>query len=54
VIWVLGPVALGLGVAALRASARGKGHGLGRGWFAVVVGVLAIAATVAVLATGSF
>jgi hypothetical protein len=39
-IWVLGPVALGLGVWALRRSGTTGGHGRGRAWFAVVVGVL--------------
>ncbi|WP_456845857.1 DUF2510 domain-containing protein [Cellulomonas sp. P5_C6] len=38
-IWVLGPVAIGLGVLALR-RARTGGHGSGRAWFAIVGGVL--------------
>lgn len=39
-LWILGPVALGFGIAALWASAAGHGHGRGRAWFAVVVGAL--------------
>jgi hypothetical protein len=51
VLWILGPVALGFGIAALRASAAGRGHGRGRAWFAVIVGALATFALVlAVLA----
>ena len=38
-IWVLGPVAILLGVLALR-RARTGGRGSGRAWFAVVAGVL--------------
>ncbi|HET9657431.1 MAG TPA: DUF2510 domain-containing protein [Kineosporiaceae bacterium] len=41
VLWFLGPVALGFGIAALRASAAGRGHGRVRAWFAVIVGTLA-------------
>ena len=41
VIWVLGPVALGLGVWALRAAGRTGSHGRGRAWFAIVAGALA-------------
>jgi hypothetical protein len=40
-IWILGPVALGLGLWALRTAARDGSHGRGRAVFAVVVGVLA-------------
>lgn len=47
VIWPLGPVALGLGVWAVRRGRLG-GHGRGRAVFAIVVGVLATAALVAV------
>ena len=39
-VWVLGPVSLVLGVLAVRAGGRG-GNGLGRAWFAVVVGAAA-------------
>lgn len=46
-VWVLGPVALLLGVLAVRAGARG-GNGKGRAWFAVVVGVLSTLAAGAV------
>ena len=45
-IWVLGPVAIWLGVAALRASARGKGHGRGRAYFSLIVGSLATVAMI--------
>jgi hypothetical protein len=48
--WFLGPVALWLGVAALRACAAGKGRGRGRAYFAVVVGSLSTAAMVAFVA----
>jgi hypothetical protein len=50
-VWFLGPVALVLGVAALRASAAGHGHGRGRAWFAVVVGSLATVAGLALVAS---
>lgn len=40
VIWPLGPLAVGFGVAGLRVAAHRHGHGRGRAWFAVVVGVL--------------
>jgi hypothetical protein len=39
-IWVLGPVALGLGVWAYMLADRTGGHGRGRSIFAVMVGVL--------------
>lgn len=51
VIWPLGPVALGLGVWAVRRGRVG-GHGRGRAVFAIVVGVLATAALVAVTVLG--
>ena len=54
VIWVLGPIALGLGVAGLRASARGNGHGRGRAVFAVVVGSLATLAMLAFVVAGDY
>ena len=38
-IWPLGPVAIALGVIALR-RARTGGHGSGRAWFAIVGGLL--------------
>ena len=47
VIWFLGPVAVWLGIAALRASAAGKGCGRGRAWFALAVGSLATFAMLA-------
>ncbi len=50
-VWFLGPVALLLGVAALRASAAGRGHGRGRAWFAVVVGSAATLAGLALVAS---
>jgi hypothetical protein len=50
VIWVLGPVALGLGVWALRASNRSGAHGRGRATFAIVVGSHATVAALAMLA----
>lgn len=50
VIWILGPVSLFLGVWALNASARGRGHGRGRAIFAIVVGALSTLAS-AVLVT---
>jgi hypothetical protein len=47
--WCLGPVVLALGVYALYASSAGHGHGRGRAWFAVVVGMLSTLALFAVL-----
>jgi hypothetical protein len=41
VVWVLGPVAIWLGVSALRTSNRTGVHGCGRAWFGIVVGALA-------------
>ena len=41
VVWPLGPVALALGVAGLRQSARTGTHGRGRAWFGILVGALA-------------
>ncbi|WP_454050327.1 DUF2510 domain-containing protein [Cellulomonas sp. Marseille-Q8402] len=49
-VWPLGPVALGLGLWAMRRGNAG-GHGRGRAVFAIVVGVLATIALV--LAIGS-
>lgn len=49
VLWALGPVALLLGVLAIRASGRTGAHGRGRAWFAIVVGALASTAGVAFL-----
>jgi hypothetical protein len=49
VVWVLGPIALGLGVWALTASRNGEGHGRGRAVFAIVVGGLATIGVLAVL-----
>ena len=40
-LWPLGPVAVGLGIAGLRDSARTGTHGRGRAWFGIVVGALA-------------
>lgn len=51
VIWPLGPVALGLGIWALRQASRQRSHGRGRAVFAVVVGVLATVMLIAVVAT---
>lgn len=51
VIWPLGPVALGLGLWALRRAAKEGTHGRGRAVFAVVVGVLATLLLTAVLVT---
>ncbi len=55
-IWFLGPVALGLGVWALRASADNGAHGRGRAIFAIAVGAAAslAALTVLILSTHSF
>ncbi len=51
VVWPLGPVALGLGLWALRRAAKENTHGRGRAVFAVVVGVLATLLLTAVLVT---
>jgi hypothetical protein len=51
VVWFLGPVALGLGVWALRASRQGGGRGRGRAVFAIIVGALSSVAFVALLAS---
>lgn len=54
VVWVLGPVAIWLGISALRTSNRTGVHGRGRAWFGIVVGALAtllMLATVASWAT---
>lgn len=47
-VWALGPVAIWLGVLGLR-RARTGGHGSGRSWFGIVVGVLATLGALAVL-----
>jgi hypothetical protein len=47
-VWPLGPVALGLGIWALRQAQRG-GHGRGRAIFASVVGALTSALLLLVL-----
>lgn len=49
VLWPLGPVALGLGIWALRQASRQRSHGRGRAIFAIVVGVPATALFIAVL-----
>jgi hypothetical protein len=49
VVWVLGPVALWLGISALRTSNRTGVHGRGRAWFGIVVGALATLLMVATL-----
>ena len=49
VVWFLGPIALGLGVWALKASQQGGAHGRGRAIFGIVVGALSTLAFVAVL-----
>jgi hypothetical protein len=51
VIWPLGPVALGLGIWALRQASRQRSHGRGRAVFAVAVGVLATVMLIAVVTT---
>lgn len=51
VVWPLGPVALGLGLWALRRAAKERTHGRGRATFAVVVGALATLLLAAVLVT---
>ncbi|HEY3436528.1 MAG TPA: hypothetical protein VGK35_02455, partial [Actinotalea sp.] len=48
-VWVLGPVAIGLGIWGLR-KARTGGHGSGRSVFGIVTGVLATIVGVVVLA----
>lgn len=52
VAWFLGPVALGLGIWALRIASRTRTHGRGRAVFAVVVGSLATLALLLLVATG--
>jgi hypothetical protein len=52
VVWVLGPLALGLGVWALARARREKARGTGRAVFAVVVGLLSTFATGAVVVSG--
>jgi hypothetical protein len=49
VIWPLGPVALWLGLSALKASRRTGTHGRGRAVFGIVVGALATLAMLAVI-----
>jgi hypothetical protein len=51
VIWPLGPVALGLGIWALRQASKQRSHGRGRAVFAVAVGILTTVMLVAVVAT---
>jgi hypothetical protein len=51
VVWFLGPVALGLGVWALRASRRSGGRGRGRAVFAIIVGALSSVAFAVLLAS---
>ena len=51
VVWVLGPVALWLGISALRTSSRTGVHGRGRAWFGIVVGALATLLMVITLVT---
>lgn len=48
-LWPLGPVALGLGVWAMRVSSAGGAHGRGRAIFAIVVGAFATLALCLVL-----
>ena len=43
--WPLGPVALGLGIHAVRVAGRTRSHGRGRAVFAIIVGSLATLAT---------
>jgi hypothetical protein len=47
-VWVLGPVAIGFGIAAVVAGSRG-GHGRGRAVFALLSGVVATVLALAVL-----
>jgi hypothetical protein len=49
VLWPLGPVALGLGIWALRTASRQGSHGRGRAIFGVVVGASTTALLAAVL-----
>ena len=49
VLWPLGPVALGLGVWALRRASRQRSHGRGRAIFAIAVGALTTVLCIAVL-----
>jgi hypothetical protein len=53
VVWILGPVALWLGISALRTSSRTGVHGRGRAWFGIVVGVLATLLMVITVVTWS-
>lgn len=48
-IWPLGPVALGFGLWALKASKRTGAHGRGRAVFAIIVGALASLGMLAVI-----
>jgi hypothetical protein len=52
VAWFLGPVALGLGIWALRIAGRTRTHGRGRAVFAVVVGALSTLALLLLVASG--
>jgi hypothetical protein len=49
VLWVLGPVAIWLGISARRTSSRTGVHGRGRAGFGIVVGALATLLMVATL-----
>ena len=49
-LWPLGPVALGLGIWALRVASRQGSHGRGRAVFAIVVGTLTSVLLLVVLA----
>jgi hypothetical protein len=51
VLWPLGPIAVGLGIWAMRKASTRQSHGRGRAIFAIVVGTLATVMLVAVLAT---
>ena len=53
-IWPLGPVALGVGIGALRRTTAGPPRGAGRAWFAIVAGVLATVAMILLVVSGFF
>jgi hypothetical protein len=48
-LWILGPVAIGLGIWALQASGRGGGHGRVRAVFGIITGALGTLILVAVV-----